>query len=118
MNLASLRRESVEKLADEGLLSDTGNSQERAAAGGNALERAQNSQGRAIRGVPWFEEMIEGSELGRIKRRRGGQTSLDGRSKVEWEVVEYTSEFEDTASSTGKRKLDQVGREGDVEMRG
>ncbi|KAL8688151.1 MAG: hypothetical protein Q9218_005865 [Villophora microphyllina] len=56
--------------------------------------------------------MIEGSELGRIKRQRGGQSSADGRSKVEWEVVEFSSEPADVGTNTGKRKLDQVGREG------
>jgi hypothetical protein len=40
------------------------------------------------RGLPYFEEMVENSRLGRIKRQRGGQTSQDGRTVIEWEVVE------------------------------
>jgi hypothetical protein len=40
------------------------------------------------RGMPYFEEMVENSRLGRIKRQKGGHTSRDGRTTVEWEVVE------------------------------
>ena len=40
------------------------------------------------RGMPYFEEMVENSRLGRIKRQRGGQTSQDGRTMVQWEVLE------------------------------
>ena len=40
------------------------------------------------RGMPYFEEMVENSRLGRIKRQRGGQTSQDGTTTVQWEVIE------------------------------
>ncbi|KAM3425202.1 hypothetical protein BST61_g7159 [Cercospora zeina] len=41
------------------------------------------------RGVPYFEEMIQNSRLGRMIRRQvGGQTSRDGTSSVQWEVIE------------------------------
>lgn len=40
------------------------------------------------RGLPYFEEMVENSRLGRIKRQKGAQTSRDGRTTVQWEVVE------------------------------
>jgi hypothetical protein len=40
------------------------------------------------RGMPYFEEMVENSRLGRIKRQKGGHTSRDGRTTVEWEVFE------------------------------
>ncbi|KAM5470797.1 hypothetical protein MauCBS54593_003841 [Microsporum audouinii] len=39
-------------------------------------------------GIPWFEEMIEGSRLGRVGKRRrgvGGNESMH----VEWEVTEW-----------------------------
>ena len=39
-------------------------------------------------GIPYFEEMIENSRLGRIKRQKGGHTSADGRATVHWEVIE------------------------------
>ena len=62
--------------------------------------------------------MIEGSELGRLRRRRGGQTSADGRTKVEWEVNDYSMDEVGDASGSGngKRKIgdleDLVMREG------
>ena len=42
---------------------------------------------RVGEGLPWFEAMIEGSALGRVKVRRGLEEK-DGR-RVEWEVVEW-----------------------------
>lgn len=47
-----------------------------------SVRRMQN------RGIPYFEEMVENSRLGRIKRQKGGHTSQDGRTTVQWEVVE------------------------------
>jgi len=44
------------------------------------------------RGLPYFEEMVENSRLGRIKRRKGGHTSADGMRRVEWEVLEIGAE--------------------------
>ncbi|KMP07301.1 hypothetical protein CIRG_06982 [Coccidioides immitis RMSCC 2394] len=44
----------------------------------------------AIYGIPWFEEMIQGSRLGRIgKHRRGFGASPDRSVQIEWEVTEW-----------------------------
>jgi hypothetical protein len=43
------------------------------------------------RGLPFFEEMVEDSRLGRIKRRSGAHVGADG-STVEWSVVELDGE--------------------------
>lgn len=51
-------------------------------------KRAPAPHRMSNRGVPYFEEMIEHSRLGRIKRQRGGHTSRDGASSVQWEIVE------------------------------
>lgn len=117
VNFGSLKSESVEKLVDEGLLDTADDNEESTVTEGKALDPTTISEGREVSGAPWYEELIEGSELGRLKRKRGGQSSADGRSKVEWEVVEFTSEPGDIGTNPGKRKLDQVGKEGDVEMR-
>ena len=62
--------------------------------------------------------MIEGSQLVKIKRRRGGGRSSDGRTIVEYEVTEFESGDGDTAiSSSGKRKHGSLGEGDDVEMR-
>lgn len=122
VNLSSLRNESLERLQDAGFLSAPEEASNEAVLGQEAPQNrsavTHRSSDREVRGVPWFEEMVEGSDLGRIKRRRGGKTSMDGRTKYEWEVVEVGGdEAESTATSTAKRKLGVMGAEDDVEMR-
>ena len=126
VNLGSLRSESLERLHDAGFLTASEDvSSEKTEEADFSLERTEHSaavtqqfQGREVRGVPWFEEMVEGSDLGRIKRRRGGKTSADGRVQYEWEVVEIEGdEGENTMASTAKRKIDMMGDGDDVGMR-
>jgi hypothetical protein len=57
-------------------------------------------------GVPWFETMIQGSNLGRVKRSRGKRQTGDGRMKVEWEIIELMPD--DDTQATGKRKHGEV----------
>ncbi|EGE80834.1 hypothetical protein BDDG_03775 [Blastomyces dermatitidis ATCC 18188] len=43
-----------------------------------------------VNGIPWFEEMMQGSRLGRVgRRRRGVGISADRSTRVEWEVSEW-----------------------------
>lgn len=115
VNIGSLKRDSMERLEDAGLLPSKGTTQ---TATGATQVVANLNQGREVRGTPWFEEMIQGSELGKIKRRRGGETSSDGHTRVEWEITEYESNEGDVAAaSIGKRKLGSVDHGDDVEMR-
>ena len=110
----------MELLEDAGLLSGVSTEDNDAAqtTTGGAHEVANTGQGREVQGTPWFEEMIRGSELGRIKKRRGGASSSDGRTKVEWEITEFESgEGEHASASTGKRKLGSLEHGDDVEMR-
>ena len=110
VNLGSLRSKSVEALEDAGLLSGSQGAYE-----DNSV--ANIGRGREVRGTPWFEEMIEGSELGRMKRRRGGHTSADGKIKVEWEIMEVEGDNGEGGLTGGeKRKLDQVGKGDDLVM--
>jgi hypothetical protein len=54
-----------------------------------------------LAGVPWFEEMIEGSRLGRIMRsRRGIGVSEDQSTAFEWEISEWHS-----SSDTGRKPM-------------
>lgn len=53
------------------------------------------------RGVPFFEELIENSRLGRIRRQSGGQTSRDGSSTIQWEVIETIIGSDESPTSTG-----------------
>lgn len=53
------------------------------------------------RGMPFFEELIENSRLGRIRRQRGGQTARDGSSTIQWEVIETIIGSDESPASTG-----------------
>lgn len=70
----------------------------------------QATQGRTVahrdanEGLPWFETMVEGSRLGKMKKSWGKHHSSDGRYQVEWEVTEWTDDGTD-ASVPGKRKV-------------
>ena len=120
VNIGSLRRESMERLEEAGILPSVGSGDKEMVqtATGGTKRAADLGQGREVRGTPWFEEMIQGSELGRIKRRRGGGTSSDGHTKVEWEITECEGGEGDVAiTSTGKRKLGSLDQGDDTEMR-
>ncbi|OAP58812.1 hypothetical protein AYL99_06109 [Fonsecaea erecta] len=71
-------------------------------------------------GLTWFEEMLEGSRLGRSQnRRRGVGISNDGLTRVEWEVSEFFDDGseESIQMATGsKRKIGDVGKEEDTAM--
>ena len=80
--------------------------------------RRSERQG-SFQGIPWFEEMIEGSRLGRTgTSRRGVGASADGSTQVQWEVSEWTEGLEETPQPAGlssKRKIREVGDD-DLEM--
>lgn len=62
-------------------------------------------------GISWFEDMIEGSQLGRhSKSRQGHGTSADGTNTISWEVSEYYEGGDDTEQPTAgsKRKADVI----------
>lgn len=73
-------------------------------------------------GIPWFEEMVEGSRLGRLMRARRGMGLSDSQStSIEWEISEWhddgtrgvaQEDSDSTRHATGKRKR---GRQADVE---
>ncbi len=85
-----------------------------------AVTRRSQRQGR-LGDLDWFEEMIDGSRLGRTqKTRRGMGASADGTTTVQWEVSEYREgDSEPSTPTTGssKRKIGEVSSD-DVAMRG
>lgn len=111
----------MEKLQDAGILSEGSaeHVKKLASTEDSPSETATPARGhdREIKGIPWFEEVIEGSELGRIKRRRGGDSSADGKTVIEWEVTEMEG-AEGDGGGTGalKRKLESLNGE-DVDMK-
>jgi hypothetical protein len=71
-------------------------------------EEGQHVESHGV--VPWFETMLQGSSLGRVRRSRGKRQTQDGRMGIEWEIVELLPDegaVGDT-QSTGKRKLGDV----------
>lgn len=87
-----------------------------------AVQRAPRGQPVA-RGMPWFEELVEDSRLGKVRRKGGGHRQ--GGEDVEWEIVEVGGNEEGeamqsysstTTTRTVKRKLgdEQGGMEGEV----
>lgn len=70
-------------------------------------------------GLPWFDTMVEGSRLGKMRRSAGTKRSRDGNVKVEWEIVEWTADDGQSDSlATTKRKLADLGDEEDSVMEG
>ncbi|QSS55033.1 hypothetical protein I7I53_02794 [Histoplasma capsulatum var. duboisii H88] len=80
-----------------------------------------------VNGIPWFEEMMQGSRLGRVgKSRRGVGISADRTMRLEWEVSEWHDDgsgpiVEDLSTGSGsdyhtpprtsKRKTPEMGGE-------
>lgn len=68
-------------------------------------------------GIPWFEEMVEGSRLGRLMRqRRGMGISHDKSTSIEWEISEWQDDGsggpgqdndDSNGQATGKRKRER-----------
>jgi hypothetical protein len=55
--------------------------------------------------LPWFETLVHGSKLGKLKSGRGRRSGGNGQWTVEWEIVEWTAEDEDINNgSSAKRK--------------
>lgn len=62
-------------------------------------------------GLSWFEEMLDGSRLGRTHNfRKGVGVSPDGNTRVEWEI----SEFIDDGSGTPQTPTGSKRKRGDV----
>lgn len=63
-------------------------------------------------GISWFEDMIQGSQLGyHSKKRKGQGTSADGTTTILWEVTEYYGDDDNSkeASTSGaKRKAGEI----------
>ena len=120
--MGSLESDSIQALNDAGVLPKAEDKDMHSTSKDGHVELIEHQGEREIKGQPWFEEMIEGSELGRLRRRRGGQTSADGRTKVEWEVVDYSmdevGDVTDNGSGNGKRKIGDLEDGEDLAMRG
>ena len=114
--MGSLKGDSLERLQDAGLLD---NHEESGKIGTEVTSRQVTREmvPREVQGNLWFEEMLEGSQLGKVKRKKGGHTNVDGSTTYEWEVIEIEGGDAENSGTT-KRKLGDVGDgEDDTEMR-
>jgi hypothetical protein len=109
-----LSEQTVTETVPTNLVTRTTETAPTAAAPSSSSSRISYYAG-TLAGVPWFEEMIEGSRLGRIMRsRRGIGISGDDTKTFEWEI----SEWQDTdtgrqptrvvASGSAKRKAEDM----------
>lgn len=78
-------------------------------------KRDDTVQRRVRRGaegdMTWMEELIDGSRLGRLqKRRRGIGRNTDGTTTVEWEITEVIEDGSEPepGAGRGKRKLGEI----------
>ncbi|KAK2600309.1 hypothetical protein QQS21_004950 [Conoideocrella luteorostrata] len=110
LTLGSLLQEDLRDLEELGLIPDESESEPE--------EKPADTPNRdvALRqsfGVPWFDGMVEGTRLGRMRRTHGIKRSEDGTVKIEWEIVEESMspdagndvDMDSTSGSSGKRKL-------------
>ncbi len=59
--------------------------------------------------LPWFETMVEGSRLGKMRRSWGESRSGSGRVRIEWEIAEWNDDdTEGETSAPLKRKIEDV----------
>ncbi|KAH6888573.1 hypothetical protein B0T10DRAFT_56379 [Thelonectria olida] len=116
LTLGSLLREDLRDLEDMGLIPEEEEEEKTQEESSQSSSSEVVDRTMALRqsfGVPWFDSMVEGTRLGRMRRSQGIQQSQDGRVKVEWEIVEYSgdgaeggiADTEMESTGLGKRKL-------------
>ena len=96
LTLGSLLREDIRDLEEMGIMPDQSETEEEhIAAGESKGTMTPPDRELALRqsfGVPWFDTIVEGTRLGKMRRGHGIQRSQDGRINIEWEVVDYTND--------------------------
>jgi hypothetical protein len=113
VTLGSLIDEDLEQLSALGLLDDVEEEELQKPATKSTVPRTSVDE-MTYRGAPWFEDLVEDSALGRVRRQRGGHTSADGSVQSTWEIVEWNSADGDE-SGNGKRKIGQMAGSAEAE---
>jgi len=114
LTLGSLLREDLRDLEDMGLIPEEEDNNDLVRQPSEVV--GMNTALRQSYGVPWFDGMVEGTRLGNMRRSQGVKKSQDGRVNVEWEIVEYSGNGDESAGSPhddvdmemsvpGKRKM-------------
>lgn len=89
VTLGSLWGESLSLLERLGWFEDESSGEEDVGEGlsTSRVVKRRTAGSMSNRGMPYFEELVEDSKLGKIKRRHGGHVDAEGR-EVQWEVTE------------------------------
>ncbi|PHH68679.1 hypothetical protein CDD82_365 [Ophiocordyceps australis] len=120
LTLGSLLREDLCGLEDMGLIPDDSEpdareQEDQQEPAGHVAPASRSTALRQSYGVPWFDGLVEGTRLGKMRRSQGIKRSPDGSVSVEWEIVEYTDGPEDVdmdtplsaGPSAAKRKMQE-----------
>ncbi|KAI1743604.1 hypothetical protein F4680DRAFT_456744 [Xylaria scruposa] len=115
LTLGSLLTEDLHNLQELGLIPDDTEQDEMEIVPTAAPGPSRELIGRDVTSIPWFDNLISGSRLGRMHTKKGVQRSRDGTSWAEFEITEWTANDDneggegeayasESSSSTGKRK--------------
>ena len=92
--------------------------------GGEVEEELEKEDGEGHSGLSWFNEMVEGSRLGKTRKTREKREGPGWR--VEWEIMEWIEGDDEPSADTSssgnggagaKRKIGQVEND-DISMQG
>jgi len=110
LTLGSLSSDDLRGLEDLGLLpaeavEDAENDKEKidnvVASTGSSISKSDANEG-----LPWFETLVEGSRLGKIRKSWGSNQNKNVR--IEWEIMEWTDTDGEENIVPGKRKIGEV----------
>ena len=107
LTLGSLSRRDLGDLEDLGLIPDEEDvgAVEAPVAAAAPEEEEDVYEARETFGLPWFDSIVAGSRLAKLRTSKGSRQSRDGRVRVEWEIVEWKADDDSDSSSLGKRKF-------------
>ena len=111
VTVGSLVRDDLDRLQELGLLpeEDAGSNHSAVAQSGNGQPFVRSQRQLGTGNISWFEEMIDGSSLGRVQRtNHGTRVSADGTTRIEWEVSEYVEGDNPGTPGRGKRKQEEA----------
>ncbi|KAI1108095.1 hypothetical protein F5Y14DRAFT_457389 [Nemania sp. NC0429] len=92
LTLGSLLTEDLQSLQELGLLPDDGEQQETEGVTTATPESTRGLSSRQVTGIPWFDGLISGRQLGNMRTTKTVQQSRGGAGWVEVEIAEWTAE--------------------------
>ncbi|KAI1185910.1 hypothetical protein F5B17DRAFT_12481 [Nemania serpens] len=95
LTLGSLLTEDLHSLEELGLLPNNGEQDEMEIVPAAVLEPSRELAGRHVAGIPWFNSLISGSQLGNMRTMKTVQQSRDRAGWVEFEITEWTADDDD-----------------------